>query len=110
MQKRDHQDRTDKYPDDLVPLSSQYRELPYRRPLTSTKVYDYHCPKNYGSDKTKYTTTVDRGFIKFLPETNMYHYFHYRRENAYFRYELDPFRKGMLRRYNPEMTTLGLYA
>ena len=49
-------------------------------------MYDYHCPKNYGSDKTKYTTTVDRGFVKFPSETNVYHYFHDCRENVYFTY------------------------
>ena len=50
-------------------------------------------------------TTVDRGFIKFLSETNLYHYYLYERgETVYFRYELDPFRKVSPRRYNPETT------
>ena len=49
-------------------------------------MYDYRCPKNCGSDKTKCTTIVDRRFVKFLSETNVYHYFHDCRENVYFPY------------------------
>ena len=40
-----------------------------------------------------------------LPLRHEYNYYHYERgENAYFRYELDPFRKIQPRRYNPETT------
>ena len=47
------------------------------------------------------STLEDPMDVKFLDVTpNIYE----RGENAYFRYELDPFRKVQPRRYNPETT------
>ena len=64
-----------------------------------------------------YITTVasgNLGCVKYLSKTIVFHYFHnyherllpLHRENVYFHYELDLFRKCMLQRYNIE-TTVG---
>ena len=83
------QDWTDKFPDNVCTTTAVYGFA------KNDKYLDARCIEQLPS------TLEDPVDVKFLAVTpNIYE----RGENAYFRYELDPFRKVQPRRYNPETT------
>ena len=65
-------------------MTTRTAKFVYRR-----QVYDYTTNREVPQDNVyHYRRPEDVGFVKYLSETNVYNYFHYRRENDYFHYGL----------------------
>ena len=53
--------------------------------LRQGPMYDYTTNREVPQDNVyHYRRPEDVGFVKYLSETNVYNYFHYRREKDYF--------------------------